>query len=84
MPEVLRTTSLSSLASLSDQEFRSLFRDAPIRRIKRNRFVRNVCVALGNAGTETDLPVLRWLAGEPDPLVAEHAAWAIEEIEGRS
>jgi epoxyqueuosine reductase len=76
--------SLRSLAALSEDEFRSLFRHSPIRRIKRNRFVRNVCVALGNVGTEADLPVLQRLAGDSDPLIAEHANWAIEEIKGRA
>jgi epoxyqueuosine reductase len=75
---------LRSLAAISEDEFRSLFRHSPIRRIKRNRFVRNVCVALGNVGTDADLPVLQHLASDPDPLIAEHANWAIEEIKTRS
>jgi HEAT repeat protein len=40
-------------------------------------------VALGNVGTEEDLPVLRDLAGDSDTLIAEHAAWAIAQIESR-
>ena len=76
--------SLRSLAALSHDEFRSLFRHSPISRIKRNRFVRNVCVALGNVGTEEDLPVLRDLASDSDALIAEHAAWAIAKIESRT
>jgi len=84
MPPVVQSMSLRSLAALSEDEFRSLFRHSPIRRIKRNRFVRNVCVALGNVGTEADLPVLQELAGDADALVAEHSAWAIGEINGRA
>jgi epoxyqueuosine reductase len=84
MPPVVQSMSLRSLAALSEDEFRSLFRHSPIRRIKRNRFVRNVCVALGNVGTEADLPVLQELAGDADALVAEHSAWAIGEIKGRA
>jgi epoxyqueuosine reductase len=83
MPLEVQSMSLRSLAALSQDEFRSLFRHSPISRIKRNRFVRNVCVALGNVGTEEDLPVLRDLAGDSDTLIAEHAAWAIAQIESR-
>jgi epoxyqueuosine reductase len=84
MPPEIQNMSLRSLATLSNDEFRSLFRRSPIRRIKRNRFVRNVCVALGNVGTEEDLPVLEDLASDQDALIAEHAAWAIEAIKGRN
>ena len=84
MPAAVQSMSLRSLAALSQGEFHSLFRHSPISRIKRNRFVRNVCVALGNVGTEEDLPVLRNLAKDSDALIAEHAAWAIAEIESRN
>jgi epoxyqueuosine reductase len=84
MPPELQSMDLRSLAAISEDEFRSLFRHSPIRRLKRNRFVRNVCVALGNVGTDADLPVLQPLASDPDPLIAEHATWAIEEIQGRA
>jgi epoxyqueuosine reductase len=83
MPEALRNLRLSSLATLSDNEFRLLFSRSPIYRIKRNRFVRNVCVALGNVGDESDLPALQKLVQDGDTLVAEHARWAIGEIEAR-
>jgi epoxyqueuosine reductase len=69
---------------LTDAEFRNLFRDSPIKRIKRRGFVRNVCVALGNVGDESDLPVLERAATDPEPLIAEHARWAIDQIRGRS
>ena len=84
MPLEVKSMSLRSLAALSQDQFRSLFRHSPILRIKRNRFVRNVCVALGNVGTEEDLPVLRDLAGDSDALIAEHAAWAIAQIQNRN
>jgi epoxyqueuosine reductase len=83
MPAPLRRLRLRDLAALSEDEFRRLFRDSPVKRIKHNRFVRNVCVALGNAGTKEDLPILRALAGQPDPLISEHAQWAVGEIESR-
>src|SRR5262249_33537025 len=68
------------LASLTEIEFRTLFRHSPIKRIKRARFVRNICVALGNVGTKEDLPVLRRLADDQDLLIAEHASWGAQEI----
>jgi len=65
---------------LSETEFRNLFRYSPIKRIKRRGFLRNVCVALGNVGTREDLPALERAAADPEPLIAEHARWAIEQI----
>jgi epoxyqueuosine reductase len=74
---------LRDYLSLSDAEFRNLFRNSPIKRIKRRGFLRNVCVALGNVGTREDLPALERAAGDPEPLIAEHAAWAKERIRTR-
>ena len=75
--------SLRDYLKLSDSEFRALFKNSPIKRIKRCGFLRNVCVALGNVGDLSDLPALEHAAADPDPLVAEHAAWAIERIHER-
>jgi len=69
--------------ALSGEQFRTLFRKSPIKRIKRRGFLRNVCVALGNVGTPRDLGALRKAAADPEPLIAEHAAWAIDRIEAR-
>jgi epoxyqueuosine reductase len=80
LPDQVQRLTLCELASLSEVEFRTLFRRSPIMRMKRTRFVRNVCVALGNVGTEEDLPVLQRLAHDPDTLIAEHASWAVQEI----
>ena len=80
LPTPLHKLSLRQLAVLTDDEFRALFRNSPVKRIKRARFVRNVCVALGNVGTPEDLAVLDHLARDIDPLIAEHAAWAAEQI----
>ncbi len=82
--EPLKTLTLRQLAMLTDDEFRTLFRESPIKRIKRSRFVRNICVALGNIGTLQDLPVLTALSEDPDPLIAEHALWAAEQIQNRT
>jgi epoxyqueuosine reductase len=71
---------LRDYLKLNDAEFRNLFRNSPIKRIKRRGFLRNVCVALGNIGTPDDLPALEQAARDPESLVAEHAQWAIHQI----
>jgi epoxyqueuosine reductase len=75
---------LRDYLELNDVEFRNLFRNSPIRRIKRRGFLRNVCVALGNVGDESDLAALSEAASDPEPLISEHAVWAIEQILIRS
>lgn len=71
---------LRDYLAFDDAQFRSSFRRSPIKRIKRRGFLRNVCVALGNAGNTADLPALRQAALDPEPLIAEHATWAIGRI----
>ena len=74
---------LRDYLGLSDEDFRSLFRNSPIKRIKRRGFLRNVCVALGNVGDPSDLAALGRAAADPEPLIAEHAKWAIHQIRSR-
>lgn len=71
---------LRDFLRLTEESFRALFRGSPVRRLKRPGFLRNVCVALGNIGTVEDLPALEEAARDPDPLIAEHARWAIGEV----
>ncbi len=75
---------LRDYLALNEEQFRDLFRGSPIQRIKRRGLLRNVCVALGNVGTGSDLPALERAAHDPEPLIAEHANWAIHQIESRS
>jgi epoxyqueuosine reductase len=75
--------SLREYLDLTEPEFRTLFKKSPIKRIKRRGFLRNVCVALGNVGDRSDLPALQRAAADPEPLIAEHAAWAIQQIRHR-
>jgi epoxyqueuosine reductase len=75
---------LRDYLQLSEEEFRLFFRNSPIKRIKRRGFLRNVCVALGNVGNSSDLPALERAAADPEPLIAEHAGWAIEQIHERA
>ena len=74
---------LRDMLKLDDEGFRSLFAKSPIKRIKRPAFLRNVCVVLGNIGTAEDLPALRESAQDENVLIAEHACWAVAEIEMR-
>ena len=74
---------LRDYLKLKHAEFRALFRNSPIKRIKRRGFLRNVCVALGNTGDLSDLPALERAATDSEPLIAEHAVWAIERIQKR-
>lgn len=74
---------LRDFLALDEEGFRILFRGSPIKRIKRRGFLRNVCVALGNVGTTEDLPALAVVGCEEEPLIAEHARWAIAQIQSR-
>jgi epoxyqueuosine reductase len=74
---------LRDYLNLSDDEFRELFRNSPIKRIKRRGFLRNVCVALGNVGDSSDLAALERAAADSERLIAEHAKWAIHQIRSR-
>ena len=75
---------LRDFLALSVDDFRTLFAKSAIKRIKHPRFLRNVCVVLGNVGTAEDLPALRHASTDADPLIAEHATWAIAQIAKRA
>lgn len=68
---------LAELAGLDDAAFRARFAGSPIKRIGRDRFVRNVLYAIGNSGDLKLIPAAQPLASDPDPTVAEAAEWAI-------
>jgi epoxyqueuosine reductase len=79
----LDSPDLIELLKLDDAGFKSRFAGSPILRTKRRGFLRNVCVALGNTGDETGLPGLAKATQDPEPLIAEHADWAIRQVEAR-
>ena len=81
--EFVHDWTLRDFLALNDDGFRALFKKSPIKRIKRRGFLRNVCVALGNVGTPDDLEALEKATHDPEPLIAEHAAWAIGRIRER-
>jgi epoxyqueuosine reductase len=84
MPPEVAAMKLRDHLSLDDDKFRRLFRNSPVKRTKRQGLLRNVCVALGNVGTADDLPALEKATADSEPLIAEHAQWAIEQIRGRA
>ena len=71
---------LERLAELSEAEFKKLFRETPVNRAKYNGFLRNVAIAMGNAGLPQFRAPLERLAAAPDLLVREHALWALGRL----
>ncbi|HEV7263656.1 MAG TPA: tRNA epoxyqueuosine(34) reductase QueG [Falsiroseomonas sp.] len=78
--DTLTAPKLADLAALDDAGFRALFSGSPIKRIGRNRFVRNVLVAIGNSADPSLRPVAQGLCEDADPVVAECARWAVERL----
>ncbi|WP_386679456.1 tRNA epoxyqueuosine(34) reductase QueG [Loktanella sp. R86503] len=76
----LRAPPLAELAVLDDTEFRLRFSGSPIKRIGRNRFVRNVCYAIGNSGNPALAHVLTPLMSDADATVADAAYWALAQL----
>ena len=74
---------LSDFLELDDAGFRRLFAGSPIKRIGRNRFVRNCLIAAGNGGDPALLPKIEALRRDPDRVVAEAADWAAAELSER-
>jgi epoxyqueuosine reductase len=73
--------SLQELVALDDAGFRTRFAGSPIKRIGRNRFVRNVLIAMGNSADPGLRPAAAALTSDPDPVVAEAAAWCCARLE---
>ena len=67
---------LADLATLDDAAFRARFSGSPIKRIGRDRFLRNVLYAIGNSGMPALRPAALALTDDPDPAVADAARWA--------
>ena len=76
--------SLTDELTLTPQTFNQRFKRTPIQRPKRRGYLRNVAVALGNTGDMHALPVLQTALHNEEPLVREHAGWAIEQIKKRN
>jgi epoxyqueuosine reductase len=76
----LKQPRLADLAGLDDAAFRALFRGSPIKRIGRDRFIRNVLIAIGNSGDAALIADAERLRDDPSPLVREMAQWALERL----
>ena len=80
----LEQPDLLELLALDEAGFKRRFAGTPILRTKRRGLLRNVCVALGNTGDERALPALQRATTDAEPLIAEHAFWAVLQIQGRT
>jgi epoxyqueuosine reductase len=71
---------LDTLARLDDAQFRALFRKSPVKRVGRDRFVRNVLYAIGNSADPALIDAARERLGDPSPVVRGAAAWALSQL----
>jgi epoxyqueuosine reductase len=78
--EDLLDPDLGELLALDDASFRAKFSGSPIKRVGRNRFVRNCLIAAGNSGEATLRPQVQSLTQDPDSVVAEAAQWALAKL----
>ena len=76
----LTAPALRDLARLDDAAFRALFRKSPVKRIGRDRFVRNVLIAIGNSGDAALGQEAQRLLGDPSPVVRAMAVWALKRL----
>ncbi len=76
----LRAPTLADLSRLDDTAFRALFSKSPIKRIGRDRFIRNVAIAIGNSGDVTLKADAERLCGDASELVRDAAQWAMERL----
>jgi epoxyqueuosine reductase len=76
----LRAPELAELATLDDPAFRARFSKSPIKRIGRDRFIRNVLIAIGNSDDATLAPIAEGRLGDESPLVRGAAIWALSQL----
>ncbi|MGI9042654.1 MAG: tRNA epoxyqueuosine(34) reductase QueG [Gemmatimonadaceae bacterium] len=71
------------ILAMSQAEFSTAFRNSPMKRARLRGLKRNAAVVLGNTGIDADIPILTDAVADSDPLVSEHAGWALAAIERR-
>jgi epoxyqueuosine reductase len=71
---------LADLLALDDAAFREMFAGSPIKRIGRNRMIRNCLIAAGNSGDPALITSVRPHIDDPDPVIVEAAEWALDQI----
>jgi epoxyqueuosine reductase len=76
----LATPRLTDLLALDEPAFREMFAGSPIKRIGRNRFIRNCLIAAGNSRTASLASAIRPHLADPDPVIAEAAQWALGQL----
>ncbi len=79
--EELLDRPLAELAALDEAGFRTLFAGTPVKRTGRDRFVRNVMIAIGNSGDRALMPVAERALDDPSPLVRGMAVWALSRLD---
>jgi epoxyqueuosine reductase len=77
----MESPDLTELMGLSPERWREFSRGSAIKRAKRSGFLRNVAVALGNSGSPEPIPMLTESLSDEEPLVREHAAWALAKLQ---
>jgi epoxyqueuosine reductase len=80
--DALSAPGLAALAALDDAAFRALFSGSPVKRIGRDRFLRNVLIAIGNSGAPRLLEAVRPRLDDKSPLVRAMAVWALARLAG--
>ena len=80
--ETLQAPALSDLVNLNDAEFRALFRKSPVKRTGRDRFIRNVLIAIGNSGDTSLVPHVQARLEDDSSLVRGAAVWALSRLVG--
>ncbi|HVV79113.1 MAG TPA: tRNA epoxyqueuosine(34) reductase QueG [Pseudolabrys sp.] len=78
--EALRAPDLRALARLDDAQFRAMFPKSNVKRTGRERFIRNVLIAIGNSGDVTLVPDAERLLDDPSPLIRGAAVWALSQL----
>ena len=76
----LTAPALADLLQLDDASFRQVFAGSPIKRVGRNRFIRNALIAAGNSGNPALLKRVRPLLDDPEPVVRGTAVWALRQL----
>ena len=79
--QALQAPRLADLARLDDAEFRKLFAKSPVKRTGRDRFLRNVLIAIGNSGDAALAREAERLLADPSPLVRGAAVWALGQLD---
>jgi epoxyqueuosine reductase len=74
---------LGALASMTEEGFRRIFAHSPLKRAKYQGWLRNLSVAMGNSGDRSFVPWLDRAAQHSDPIVREHAVWALARLQGK-